>query len=266
MAKNVSIKPKFIRFGSLNPIKQEGFGKDSFHAPPAKKGMYAFVENHKEEFLLWGDMSRYGSKNPKYYSLKDKKGNKIKITADVYSLVKTLPRERKSDALDFLDSLFPEQEKDDVIKKNMACPYFSRWVNKEKVSLDTFSHQDYENWQSWLKKEIKKETGESKFFEHFLPEEEKYLLIKRVKMKKFSHKGPLWHHLDPSSVSGITVLQTHGSWVKTSYEDFCRLFKKEYASVRKRWINDDHSLKDKDYWTGRTSFDHLEVFIEKIES
>ena len=47
----------FVRFGGLSPVKQKGFTTDSdtgFHSPPARKGIYAFVDGYIETFLLGG--------------------------------------------------------------------------------------------------------------------------------------------------------------------------------------------------------------------
>ena len=43
---------KFLRFGGLSPVKQEGYGNDTFHAPPARYGIYCFPETAMERFLL----------------------------------------------------------------------------------------------------------------------------------------------------------------------------------------------------------------------
>ena len=44
----------FIRYGGLSAVRQKGFGKDSYHAPPTRKGFYAFVWPYIETFLLSG--------------------------------------------------------------------------------------------------------------------------------------------------------------------------------------------------------------------
>jgi hypothetical protein len=49
-------KIKFIRFGGLSPVIQEGYStkmKD-FHSPPARRGFYSFVYPYIEPFLLGG--------------------------------------------------------------------------------------------------------------------------------------------------------------------------------------------------------------------
>ena len=251
-------KPKFVRFGSISPVKQEGYNKlnsDLYHAPPAKKGIYAFVENHLEFFLLGGKMSAYGAKHAKYESIKNRStGEKIKITNLTPLLInKSEFRIMKEDS-----------KRNEYIKKALTCPFFKKWsINKD---LSSFTINDYDNWQSWIKKEIKKISGSPRFIEHTSdPEDEFSTLVKLVKMRKFSHVGELWHHLNPREVSGCLVLQEWGSWYKTSYEDYCRLFQKEFSKTRKQWVNDSDGFTQKDFWMGKTSYDHLEVFIEKVQ-
>ena len=44
---------KFVRWGDINPVKQKGYKKgDTFHASPARKGIYAFVWPLIERFLI----------------------------------------------------------------------------------------------------------------------------------------------------------------------------------------------------------------------
>lgn len=42
----------FVRFGRLKPVKQEGYGIDSYHAPPAPVGFYAMPKRLQEFFLI----------------------------------------------------------------------------------------------------------------------------------------------------------------------------------------------------------------------
>lgn len=239
-------KVKFIRFGSVSPIKQEGYNPSmpTYHAPPAKKGFYAFVENNIELFLLSGNMSRYGTKNPKYESIKDRNGKKIYISSKLYNLT--------------------YEYNDDLVNEVMNCSITKEWVNKHNIDLTNFSSDLYYNFEDWLKKKIKQISGQSKFSYHDT-KNNKYLIIKRVKSNKFEHKGDLWHHLSPFGVKGCTCLEIKGSWFKTSYYDFCLLLEKELGKVNKTWIKDREAMQDQDNcW--RTSRDHLEVFIEKVYS
>lgn len=43
---------KFVRFGPLKPVKQLGFGGNTYHSPPAPKGFYAFPKTLQEPFLI----------------------------------------------------------------------------------------------------------------------------------------------------------------------------------------------------------------------
>lgn len=42
----------FVRFGACKPVKQKGYGSDTFHGPPAKKGFYCFPKIAQEWYLL----------------------------------------------------------------------------------------------------------------------------------------------------------------------------------------------------------------------
>lgn len=61
----------FVRFGNLdhNAI-QKGFGKDSFHAPPARRGFYAMPKIAQERFLIGSlpdTQPQHFPKNPKLF-------------------------------------------------------------------------------------------------------------------------------------------------------------------------------------------------------
>ena len=44
---------KFIRFGGLSPVNHKKFYKtDSYHSPPCRKGIYAFIYPYVENFLI----------------------------------------------------------------------------------------------------------------------------------------------------------------------------------------------------------------------
>lgn len=48
----IDINNTFIRYGRLHLTRQEGFGGDTFHAPPAPLGFYAFPIRFQELFLV----------------------------------------------------------------------------------------------------------------------------------------------------------------------------------------------------------------------
>jgi hypothetical protein len=49
----------FIRVGGLSPVKQLGYDKSmpTFHCPPARHGIYAFIYPYYDTFMLYGDES-----------------------------------------------------------------------------------------------------------------------------------------------------------------------------------------------------------------
>lgn len=58
----------FVRFGKLHLTKQDGFGNDTFHSPPASKGFYAMPIRFQEYFLI----SSIGSYQKNQYNLPKK--------------------------------------------------------------------------------------------------------------------------------------------------------------------------------------------------
>lgn len=51
---------KFIRFGGLSPVNHKKFYKiDSYHSPPCKRGVYAFIYPYVEDFLISWKISNH---------------------------------------------------------------------------------------------------------------------------------------------------------------------------------------------------------------
>ena len=67
MGKNID--NKFVRFGKLHLIKQDGYGKDSWHSPPSPYGFYCFPIRFQEWFLI----SSLEKTQPKQLKLPKKK-------------------------------------------------------------------------------------------------------------------------------------------------------------------------------------------------
>ena len=71
----------FITYGGLSLTKQRGYGvKDTFHAPPSRKGIYAFVWPYIERFLLGGyqhPKERGKRTRNRIQYVRDKEGNII---------------------------------------------------------------------------------------------------------------------------------------------------------------------------------------------
>lgn len=76
-------KMEFVTYGGLSLTKQKGFTKNgSFHQPPARKGIYAFVWPYIEKFLLGGDSLvdpkiRGKGQRQRISYVKDKEGNVV---------------------------------------------------------------------------------------------------------------------------------------------------------------------------------------------
>jgi len=75
----------FCRVGGLSSVRQKGYDASmpTFHSPPLRRGIYAFVWPHIEFFLLSGKNSRIGSMSSKFSWLKDKEGNRIEDGKDL---------------------------------------------------------------------------------------------------------------------------------------------------------------------------------------
>ena len=58
---NKKIDNLFVRFGKLHVTKQNGFGEEGFHKPPAPTGFYAMPKRFQEFFLI-SAMSNFQSK------------------------------------------------------------------------------------------------------------------------------------------------------------------------------------------------------------
>ena len=66
----------FIRFGALSQMNQVRYGIDTFHAPPCKKGIYAFPQGIVDRFLL-GATNDPRNPSHKSYWLRDENGIRI---------------------------------------------------------------------------------------------------------------------------------------------------------------------------------------------
>lgn len=114
----------FVTYGGLSATKQHGFttsGDDkTFHQPPARKGIYAFVFPYIERFLLGGYNSPRergkGQRNRVVY-VRDKDGNVI-------------------------DSNHPEYEKQGEKNKNWHLPY---WKDKTLYRQDVLTKNNRYN-------------------------------------------------------------------------------------------------------------------------
>ena len=79
----------------------------------------------------------------------------------------------------------------------------------------------------------------------------KYYYIEDKKRKKFKYNGEIWHHL---KVKQNQILEVQGDWFLTSMFDYKNVLRKEVGRMA--------VTKKREGF--RYSYDHLEVFIEKI--
>ena len=69
----IKMNLKFIRFGGLSSVRQKGYDPSmpTFHSPPSRRGIYAFVYPHIESFLLGCSVfdQRRMKRDPKGYNV-----------------------------------------------------------------------------------------------------------------------------------------------------------------------------------------------------
>lgn len=89
---------QFVTYGGLNLTKQKGFKNEpkvSFHGPPARRGIYAFVWPYVEKFLLGGYQDPKergkGQRNRIQY-IRDKEGNVITNDNPEYEKLSDIPK------------------------------------------------------------------------------------------------------------------------------------------------------------------------------
>lgn len=232
-----------MRVGGLNSITQNGFSKDSetFHSPPAKKGIYCFVEGFYESFLLSGSFSKIGQKHSKFKYIKDDQGNPIEAESPIDQYLEQ--KGYTSNQLSFMYSI-------DSIGKNKIEEIKTR-LNLEIPEDIIEAENKYSEliFNSWT---------------YFHPKKNVHYFVEPLKIKKFYHYGDLWHHLG-NHLKPYQILERKDSWVKTSFLDYKKAYKKEYAKIKQPWVQfSNQNFQDKDFWVGRYGRDHMEVFIEKI--
>lgn len=181
-------KPIFARYGGLSAVKQKGYGKaNTFHSPPARKGIYAFVLPFLDLFLV-GSME-YSSN--KYSKLRDKQGNYIEAT--------------------YHDSI-------GYIRKH---PDFDR-LNQNNKTLEVLVNRDEVNQYHDLYDYC--EDADIPILMEFSPSST-FRVIKRQRPRKFNHVGHIWSHLQ--RLPNTTILGRNGSWIKTDIYDYCEMLKVE---------------------------------------
>lgn len=86
-------------------------------------------------------------------------------------------------------------------------------------------------------------------------EELGYFLAKDKPPKKFTHEGDIWHHLITKAPED-KIKARKDRWIKTDIETYKNLLKKELVNMEKYKEREGYGVAK----------DHLEVFIERIQS
>jgi len=225
---------KFARFGGLSSVIQEGYKSKSegFHSPPATRGFYAFVWPYYEMFLLGGYANMVWKTGSKFIYVRDKNGNIINDKHPDYDKI---------------------CDEDRPHHWSVQTKKFS--AHKEKYP--DYDAPDYDVKADALDKE----------WEDNHKDEPKWVFVEKSSPRIFEFGGELWHHLG-DRLKPFQVLARHGSWSKSSVEDFRAALEKEMHAARKNERNycgvvsvAMPSTKSPFRMSGK---DHLEVFIEKI--
>jgi hypothetical protein len=226
-------KMKFARFGGLSSVVQKGYKSVSvgFHAPPARRGFYAFVWPYYEFFLLGGYANQIRSPGSKFTYVRDKDG---KIIGDTH------PDYEKLSAIDSHWEI-PTKIQDEFVN---SFPHWDDADYKKKVDLLEAAHEE-------------KCVGI-----------DRWVLIKKPSPRIFEYDGEIWHHLG-KYLRGSDIIKSHGDWVKTDMKHYKMAFNKEMHSAKKSEMSTFDWNKKRALPSSRSPFrnvnkDHLEVFIEKI--
>jgi len=250
----------FIRFGTLSPQKQVKYGGTDFHCPPCKYGFYAFPEGKIDQYLL---MATYqvGNSSNKTAWLKDENGNKIPHS-------------------EFFDE-YTEYHFKDGTKIRLSGKMFSR--ENRKILQDEYGIDDLNTILSEEsicipKKEFKpllKKYGIKKtsYLLHEAYDGIQYMTYFK-QPKIFKYDGYIWHH-HLQYVDKIDIIETQGSWVKTTMKVYEKAFTQADATDRFNSVMSCEGSQKKllmQHFKGVPSrhkncfvSDHYEVFIEKIK-
>jgi len=197
----------FVRFGGLDLKNQKGYGKDTYHSPPAPRGFYAFPKVAQEMFLV-GSLDKFQPgilpKTPEY----------------------------------------PEHKEIEIDGEMQLSP------------------EDREKWE--------KETDEFDWEKYQKDRRKRYAEIRREFRKT---TGNIWHHLGEFCKQS-SIIDRHGSWVKTSIQDWQKAFSK--SSLTNRYGEDFGGRSDRENKGrgldsinkargigGYYSKDHYEVFFDE---
>jgi len=186
----------FIRFGSLNLIKQKGYNIDNldpdFHDPPARYGVYAFPEYSIESFLLGG----LEKEHDRIYKLD------FNEEPFVY------------DDNDYQNHLLPKYKK-------MAKKAINKLNTNLKYVRNVFIDRDCD--------------GECDTCNLNCDEiKERYNSFALKRPKRFTYEKDLWHHLY-EYIDKKYIKKEYNDWVLTSYKIWLDAYIKTIHQERKEY-------------------------------
>lgn len=300
------MKIKFIRFGDLGSHPQLYVQKPKlYHSAPAKKGFYAAPFSYRfDQSLLGSTLSPWNSSGKSAW-LMDKDGK--------YLDFKNLP-----DELLLPENVVAALKYNKISKKNICFHYMRNplycYCNK-KLKISNIKIAQYKicplretTWEYYNEKYSRypflknnKEKWKNRIQEQLLLD---YNIIKQADQcednsfyrafylkspKIFEYTGEIWHHLEHYAPLQLPVIKRYGSWIKTDFETYCKIFEMmlhQVKSIALEFVKEYHnefgydptleqmpshilmrvikqSLLKKGSYMGFGS-DELEVFIEKV--
>lgn len=125
-------------------------------------------------------------------------------------------------------------------------PYRMEWVRDRAGKVIDEKHPDYDEMARELK--------------YSCYQRGKVMALARHKKPTYFHyDGPIWHHL---SVRPNEVITRKGSWVLSDMKTYITALKREVGRMK---VSNIPTEWNKDRFIGCPySFDHMEVFIEKV--
>jgi hypothetical protein len=216
---------KFLRFGDLNPIKQDGYKDDTFHSAPAPKGFYAFIDFMVEPFLL-GGYNPIGTKHSKRKYIKDENGNKV-IIGRFYEDKNKPPVDEYDDHFEWV--IFVDDEEIKRLEK--------RYGSKQKnLFISSGRHRDNFIYMTTMKKP-----------------------------KRFKYEGEIWHHHIEHVPNHLILKRNKGWVLTDFVTFVKAFNKAIISNVQwqNKWMKNDnfdgHNMRYKQF-----SKDDFEVFIERL--
>jgi hypothetical protein len=223
----------FVRYGGLSSVNQKGYTSQDamFHAPSARRGIYAMPYDSQEMFLISPTTTRVRKSsrelpNTHHEYVKNSKGEPIKLTWNYHH--------------------------NGVLESS----------NTSTEELKRLRHKTYDH----NFKECQEDWGSRIFYKSYWKDEEKYdeesflygVLIKPMHPKVFKYSGNIWNHLNCYvNVKHCDVIKYKDDWILMPFDSWLKYYK--YAKN-----NNDYKKFPKQRVCHNYTKDYFEVFIEKV--